>query len=121
LCFFKDAPYVASLEWLDRYNIDFCVHGEDITCDENGVDAYGEVKKAGRYRTIARTEGVSTTDIVGRMILRTKVRCFCSTSLVVCTLIAIVFFFSSDANGNVCFPKQMHLKTGTCFCVQHIV
>lgn len=68
----EDAPYVASLEVLDKYNIDFCVHGEDISTDENGVDVYTAVKEAGRYRTIARTEGVSTTDIVGRMILRTK-------------------------------------------------
>lgn len=68
----EDAPYVASLEVLDKHNIDFCVHGEDISTDEHGVDAYEQVKKAGRYRTIARTQGVSTTDIVGRMILRTK-------------------------------------------------
>lgn len=66
------APYVTTLETLDKYNIDFCVHGEDVTTDENGVDTYHIVKEAGRYRTIKRTQGVSTTDLVGRMLLMTK-------------------------------------------------
>lgn len=68
----EDAPYVTELETLNKYNIDFCVHGEDITTDENGVDCYAKVKAAGRYRTIKRTDGVSTTDLVGRMLLMTK-------------------------------------------------
>jgi len=63
---------VTLLSTLDEHNIDFCVHGEDVTTDENGRDTYEIVKNAGRYRTIKRAEAVSTTDIVGRMILMTK-------------------------------------------------
>lgn len=66
------APYVVSMDVFDDHDIDFCVHGEDITTDENGNDVYAEAKDTGRYKTISRTQGVSTTDIVGRMILRTK-------------------------------------------------
>ena len=33
-----------------QHNIDFCVHGEDITTNSDGVDTYAEVKAAGRYR-----------------------------------------------------------------------
>eukprot|EP01126_Amoeba_proteus_P053168 TRINITY_DN6469_c0_g2_i14.p1 TRINITY_DN6469_c0_g2~~TRINITY_DN6469_c0_g2_i14.p1 ORF type:complete len:348 (+),score=43.23 TRINITY_DN6469_c0_g2_i14:129-1172(+) len=68
----EGAPYVTSLEFLDKYDCDFCVHGDDLVTDATGGDTYREVKAAGRFRTIPRTEGVSTTDIVGRMLLLTK-------------------------------------------------
>lgn len=38
----------------------------------DGKDTYEEVKRAGRYRECKRTQGVSTTDLVGRMLLMTK-------------------------------------------------
>merc|ERR1711868_153005 len=59
----EDAPYVTTLETLDKYNCDFCVHG---------VDTYHLVKANGRYKEVRRTAGVSTTDLVGRMLLATK-------------------------------------------------
>jgi len=46
----EDAPYVTQLDTLDQYNIDFVVHGDDITTNADGVDAYHIVKSAGRYR-----------------------------------------------------------------------
>ncbi|XP_043319491.1 ethanolamine-phosphate cytidylyltransferase isoform X2 [Cervus canadensis] len=64
------APYVTTLETLDKYNCDFCVHGNDITLTVDGRDTYEEVKQAGRE--CKRTQGVSTTDLVGRMLLVTK-------------------------------------------------
>lgn len=107
----EGAPYVTTLETLDKYNCDFCVHGgesvelcprdpvscfgascvrigcdllfigdrchcfclpDDITLTVDGKDTYEEVKRAGRYRECKRTLGVSTTDLVGRMLLMTK-------------------------------------------------
>uniref|UniRef100_A0A3Q2CVP8 ethanolamine-phosphate cytidylyltransferase n=1 Tax=Cyprinodon variegatus TaxID=28743 RepID=A0A3Q2CVP8_CYPVA len=68
----EGAPYVTTLETLDKYNCDFCVHGDDITLTVDGKDTYAEVKQAGRYRECKRTQGVSTTDLVGRMLLMTK-------------------------------------------------
>lgn len=68
----RDVPYVTSLETLDKYSCDFCVHGDDSTFDESGQDSYRYVKAAGRYRECQRTAGVSTTDLVGRMLLLTK-------------------------------------------------
>ncbi|MEQ2161061.1 Ethanolamine-phosphate cytidylyltransferase, partial [Goodea atripinnis] len=44
----------------------------DITLTVDGKDTYAEVKRAGRYRECKRTQGVSTTDLVGRMLLMTK-------------------------------------------------
>jgi len=68
----EDAPYVTTLETLDKYNCDFCVHGDDITMTADGVDTYHLVKSNGRYKEVRRTAGVSTTDLVGRMLLATK-------------------------------------------------
>jgi len=48
------------------------VHGDDLTLTVEGLDTYHLVKNAGRYREVKRTEGISTTDVVGRMLLMTK-------------------------------------------------
>lgn len=42
----------------------FFFYYEKVTAD--GVDTYHIVKTAGRYRECKRTQGVSTTDLVGR-------------------------------------------------------
>ena len=67
-----NVPYVMNDEYLawviQRYRIDFVVHGDD-PCIVDGRDVYESAQRAGKYRTIPRTEGVSTTEIVGRMLL----------------------------------------------------
>ncbi|KAF2690937.1 hypothetical protein K458DRAFT_382514 [Lentithecium fluviatile CBS 122367] len=66
------APYVTSLPWITHYGCWYVVHGDDITSDSNGQDCYRYVKAAGRFRVVKRTPGISTTDLVGRMLLCTK-------------------------------------------------
>ncbi|XP_046359444.1 ethanolamine-phosphate cytidylyltransferase-like isoform X1 [Haliotis rufescens] len=68
----ENAPYVTTLETLSEYDCDFCVHGDDITTTADGEDTYQLVKDAKKYKECKRTEGVSTTDLVGRMLLVTK-------------------------------------------------
>ena len=68
----QDAPYVTDVDYLDKYGCSFCVHGDDITTTAEGKDSYEIVKSAGRYKECRRTEGVSTTNLVGRMLLMTK-------------------------------------------------
>jgi len=68
----KGAPYTTSLKVLEEYNVDFCVHGDDIVTTADGVDTYHEVKAAHKFRVVPRTIGVSSTDLVGRMLLLTK-------------------------------------------------
>ena len=67
-----NVPYVMNDEYLawviQRYHIDYVVHGDD-PCIVDGRDVYESAQRAGKYRTIPRTEGVSTTEIVGRMLL----------------------------------------------------
>ena len=66
------APYITTLDTLDKYSCDFCVHGDDITLSADGKDTYQAVKDARRYKECKRTAGVSTTNLVGRMLLMTK-------------------------------------------------
>mmetsp|Transcript_31533 Transcript_31533/g.46785 ORF Transcript_31533/g.46785 Transcript_31533/m.46785 type:complete len:515 (-) Transcript_31533:147-1691(-) len=69
------APYIMNREYLDyvfdKYKIDYVIHGDD-PCLVNGKDVYAAAKAMGKFRSIPRTEGVSTTDIVGRMLVMTK-------------------------------------------------
>ena len=48
------------------------MHGDDITSDSGGEDCYRYVKAAGRFMVVKRTPGISTTDLVGRMLLCTR-------------------------------------------------
>lgn len=66
------APYVTSLPWISHYGCQFVVHGDDITSDSSGEDCYRFVKAADRFLVVKRTPGISTTDLVGRMLLCTK-------------------------------------------------
>jgi len=66
------APYVTSLPWISHYGCYYVVHGDDITSDSGGEDCYRYVKAAGRFMVVKRTPGISTTDLVGRMLLCTK-------------------------------------------------
>lgn len=68
----ENAPYVTKVETLERHKCSFCVHGNDITLTADGQDTYAEVKSCNRYRECQRTPGVSTTDLVGRMLLLTR-------------------------------------------------
>eukprot|EP01132_Coremiostelium_polycephalum_P007831 gene7831-9645_t len=68
----EGAPYTATVDLLEKLNCDFCVHGEDISVDAEGRDVYETIKKSGKFRFIKRTEGISTTELVGRMLLMTK-------------------------------------------------
>ncbi|CAJ0582963.1 unnamed protein product, partial [Mesorhabditis spiculigera] len=68
----EGAPYTTTVETLDKYRCDYCLHGNDITLDADGHDTYAAVKNAGRYRETQRTQGISTSDLVGRMLLLTK-------------------------------------------------
>ncbi|CDP06353.1 unnamed protein product [Coffea canephora] len=73
-----DAPYAITEDFMkklfDEYNIDYIIHGDDPCILPDGTDAYALAKKAGRYKQIKRTEGVSSTDIVGRMLLCVRER-----------------------------------------------
>ncbi|GJN09575.1 hypothetical protein PR202_ga27614 [Eleusine coracana subsp. coracana] len=71
-----NAPYEITEDFMNslfnKYNIDYIIHGDDPCLLPDGTDAYALAKKVGRYKQIKRTEGVSSTDIVGRILLTFK-------------------------------------------------
>lgn len=67
----EDAPYATQPDWLDRYGCLYVVHGDDITLDANGEDCYKVMKDMGRFRVVKRTAGVSTTEIIHRILTKT--------------------------------------------------
>jgi len=90
----KDAPYVTDVKMLEDYNVDFCVHGDDLVTASDGTDCYAAVKAAGKFKVVKRTSGVSTTDLVGRMLLLTKTH-----------------FVKRENDGTVFLEKRLELET----------
>ncbi len=66
-----NAPYVTDPLVMDQYQCKYVVHGDDITTDAGGEDCYRIVKEQGRFIVVKRTPNISTTDLVGRMLLFT--------------------------------------------------
>lgn len=64
----ENAPWIVTEEFMVEHNIEFVAHGDDIILDENGEDIYKFVKEKGHYKTIQRTEGISTSDIILRIV-----------------------------------------------------
>ena len=61
-------PWVLSLEFLEVNDIDFVAH-DDIPYGSAGSDdIYSKIKKAGRFKATQRTEGISTSDLIMRII-----------------------------------------------------
>ncbi|KAJ4830781.1 Ethanolamine-phosphate cytidylyltransferase [Turnera subulata] len=71
-----NAPYEITDKFMNSlfndHKIDYIIHGDDPCLLPDGTDAYALAKKAGRYKQIKRTEGVSSTDIVGRILSSMK-------------------------------------------------
>ncbi|XP_057980492.1 ethanolamine-phosphate cytidylyltransferase-like isoform X2 [Malania oleifera] len=71
-----NAPYAINEQFMNslfnEHKIDYIIHGDDPCLLPDGTDAYALAKKAGRYKQIKRTEGVSSTDIVGRILSSVK-------------------------------------------------
>jgi ethanolamine-phosphate cytidylyltransferase len=69
-----DRAYVQHLR--DEYRIDYIVHGDDVCVGPDGSDVFATAKEFGMFKVFPRTEGVSTTDILGRtLLLTTKHHC----------------------------------------------
>ena len=73
----ENVPYDLTPEFCatlyEKHGIDFIVHGDDPCLLPNGADAYDAPKKQGKFKMIKRTEGVSTTAIVDRILWTTRV------------------------------------------------
>jgi cytidyltransferase-like protein len=60
-----NAPWVFSPTWIEKYDIDLVVHGDDYS-DEQQRYYYKVPIEMGIFRTVAYTKGISTTEIIRR-------------------------------------------------------
>jgi len=63
-----DAPWVITPEFLEKYKIDYVAHDEDPYAAVGHDDVYSLVKREGKFLPTRRTPGVSTTELVSRMV-----------------------------------------------------
>lgn len=64
-----DAPWTLDMEFLEKHKIDFVAHDEaPYTLGSTAEDVYAFVKERGMFMPTQRTEGVSTSDIVARIV-----------------------------------------------------
>lgn len=68
----EGTEYSVSEEVLDRYNCQFYAHGDDAVIDADGNDMCAILEGKGRFKMFKRTTGVSTTDIIGKLLSLTK-------------------------------------------------
>ena len=59
-------PIILTKEWLEDHQIDFVVHGDDLSKDALMYWYQSSIDK-GIFRTVSYTKGISTTDIINRI------------------------------------------------------
>lgn len=65
-------PYAVPVDLLDRLTCDVAVHGDDLPKVPGGGGLFDEVMAAGRMHIVKRTEGTSTTMLIGRLLSMSK-------------------------------------------------
>ncbi|OVA05629.1 Cytidyltransferase-like domain [Macleaya cordata] len=65
-----DAPWVITQEFLDKHKIDYVAHDSLPYADTSGAgkDVYEFVKAIGKFKETKRTDGISTSDIIMRIL-----------------------------------------------------
>jgi len=63
-----DAPWTTTDEFLEEHKIDFIAHDDAPYTIGSGQDVYAHIKERGMFVATQRTEGVSTSDLVSRIV-----------------------------------------------------
>ncbi|KAH7104498.1 Nucleotidylyl transferase [Auriculariales sp. MPI-PUGE-AT-0066] len=127
----EGVPYVTQLEVINEHDIDYVVHGDDVVLDANGMDCYGFAKAAGRYKEVKRTNGISTTSLIDRVMnsqrivrtdqhaLRALLDQFSNSTS---PHVPVVDFINGPAQLNAAFSSNRALIFGAfdCFGAGHV-
>jgi choline-phosphate cytidylyltransferase len=65
---YENAPWVPSVEFLDKIQCHYLAHDPEPYPMGDNPDVYKEIKDCGKFLATTRTEGISTTDIMMRII-----------------------------------------------------
>ncbi|XP_031429378.1 phosphate cytidylyltransferase 1A, choline b [Clupea harengus] len=64
----RDAPWTLSPDFLAQHRIDFVAHDDIPYSSAGSDDVYKHIKEAGMFAPTQRTEGISTSDIITRIV-----------------------------------------------------
>uniref|UniRef100_A0A147B9J9 choline-phosphate cytidylyltransferase n=1 Tax=Alectorobius mimon TaxID=360319 RepID=A0A147B9J9_9ACAR len=64
----RDAPWVLDDAFLEKHKIDFVAHDDIPYATGSDDDVYKKIKERGMFLATQRTEGVSTSDLVARIV-----------------------------------------------------
>ncbi|KAL2730482.1 choline-phosphate cytidylyltransferase A-like [Vespula maculifrons] len=64
----RDAPWEIDDDFIKKHKIDFVAHDDIPYMTDDGSDVYAALKAKGMFVATQRTEGVSTSDIVARIV-----------------------------------------------------
>ncbi|XP_028986720.1 choline-phosphate cytidylyltransferase A isoform X2 [Betta splendens] len=64
----RNAPWTLSPEFLAKHRIDFVAHDDIPYSSAGSDDVYKHIKEAGMFAPTQRTEGISTSDIITRIV-----------------------------------------------------
>ncbi|XP_074528724.1 choline-phosphate cytidylyltransferase B-like isoform X2 [Halichoeres trimaculatus] len=64
----RDAPWTLTAEFLKKHKIDFVAHDDIPYTSAGSQDVYKHIKEAGMFVATQRTEGISTSDLITRIV-----------------------------------------------------
>uniref|UniRef100_A0A2K5CM13 choline-phosphate cytidylyltransferase n=1 Tax=Aotus nancymaae TaxID=37293 RepID=A0A2K5CM13_AOTNA len=64
----RNAPWTLTPEFLEKHKIDFVAHDDIPYSSAGSDDVYKHIKEAGMFVPTQRTEGISTSDIITRIV-----------------------------------------------------
>ncbi|KAI1465958.1 choline-phosphate cytidylyltransferase [Daldinia caldariorum] len=64
----ENCPWIVTPEFLEKHRIDYVAHDDIPYGADEGDDIYAPIKKAGKFLVTQRTEGVSTTGIITKIV-----------------------------------------------------
>ncbi|KAK1506269.1 cytidylyltransferase [Colletotrichum tamarilloi] len=64
----ESCPWIVTPEFLDEHKIDYVAHDDLPYGADEGDDIYRPIKEAGKFLVTQRTEGVSTTGIITKIV-----------------------------------------------------
>ncbi|KAI1614058.1 choline-phosphate cytidylyltransferase [Exophiala viscosa] len=63
-----NCPWIVTPEFLAKHEIDYVAHDDEPYGADEGDDIYAPIKKEGKFLVTQRTEGVSTTGIITKIV-----------------------------------------------------
>ncbi|XP_020319461.1 choline-phosphate cytidylyltransferase B isoform X4 [Oncorhynchus kisutch] len=64
----RDAPWTLSPDFLKKHKIDFVAHDDIPYTSAGSEDVYKHIKEAGMFVATQRTDGISTSDLITRIV-----------------------------------------------------